>query len=99
MSKKAPPSYWLARALRERRLSLGAKATQQDIAVRAGMSVRHFQKIEGGLTSPRVDTLIALAKALKTDLQSLLDRAQTLERRTVTQRSSARSDGRRGSAR
>ena len=78
---------WLSRALRERRLSLGEQATQQAIAARAKISLRQLQKIEHGSTIPRVDTLLALADALGTDLQSMLDRAETLGRRSLKTRS------------
>jgi transcriptional regulator with XRE-family HTH domain len=71
----------VAQALRERRLALGESATQERIAQRAGMSVRHLQKIESGATASRIDTLLSLARALDTNLQSLLDRAETLRRR------------------
>jgi transcriptional regulator with XRE-family HTH domain len=68
----------LAQAIRERRESLGASATQEEIAHRAHVSVRHLQKIEHGLGVPKLDTLLAVSKALKTNLQSLLDRADEL---------------------
>lgn len=78
---------WLSRALRERRLSLGEDATQQAIAARAKISVRQLQKIEQGAAIPRVDTLLALTDALRTDLQSMLDRAEVLRHRSVKRRS------------
>lgn len=85
----APPRViWLSRALRERRLSLGNKATQQEIARRAHVSQRQLQKIEQGSVIPRVDTLLALADALRTDLQTLLDQADELRRRSLKPRSS-----------
>lgn len=68
----------LAAAIRERREALGATATQEGIAHRARVSVRHLQKIEKGLGNPKLETLLAIAKALKTNLQSLLDRAEEL---------------------
>ena len=68
----------LARAIRERRESLGPQATQEDIANKARVSVRHMQKIEKGLGNPKLDTLLAISKALKTNLQTLLDRAEEL---------------------
>lgn len=69
----------LAAAIRERRESLGAKATQEDIAHKAHLTVRHLQKLEQGATNPKLDTLLALARALRTNLQSLLDRAEELQ--------------------
>lgn len=84
---------WLARALRERRLSLGENATQQVIAAHANISLRQLQKIEQGAAIPRLDTLLALTDALDTDLQSMLDRAETLRRRSIKPRSSRRDGG------
>lgn len=72
---------FVANALRERRLALGMTATQEAIARQAGISLRHIQKLERGDSVPRLDTLMALARALATDVQSILDRAETLEHR------------------
>lgn len=72
---------YLAEAIRERRKALGAAATQEEVAHKARISVRHLQKIESGENSPRLETLLALARALKTNAQSLLDRAEELHRR------------------
>jgi transcriptional regulator with XRE-family HTH domain len=69
---------YVAQAIRERRESLGPHATQEQIAHKAHVSVRHLQKIENGLTNPRLDTLLGLAEALRTNLQTLLDRADEL---------------------
>lgn len=71
----------LAKAIRERREALGPAATQEEIAHKAGISVRQLQKIEGGHYSPRLQTLLTLARALKTNAQSLLDRAEELQLR------------------
>jgi transcriptional regulator with XRE-family HTH domain len=68
----------LALAIRERRESLGGNATQEEIAHKARISVRHLQKLEHGTTNPKLETLLALAAALKTNVQSLLDRADAL---------------------
>ena len=68
----------LGAAIRERREALGAKATQEEIAHRAHLTVRHLQKLELGQTNPKLDTLLDVAKALKTNLQTLLDRAEEL---------------------
>jgi transcriptional regulator with XRE-family HTH domain len=67
--------------MRERREKLGPEATQEEIAHRARLSVRHLQKIEAGAANPKLDTLLALAAALKTNLQTLLDRADKLAQR------------------
>jgi len=68
----------LALAVKERRLALGSSVTQEDVAFKANISVRHFQKLESGTANPRLDTLLAIAKALQTNLQSLLDRAEEI---------------------
>jgi len=52
--------------------------TQEDVAFKAHVSVRHYQKLESGGVNPRLDTLLAVAKALQTNVQSLLDRAEEL---------------------
>jgi transcriptional regulator with XRE-family HTH domain len=53
--------------------------TQEDVAHEAGLSVRHYQKIEAGTGDPKISTLIAIAGALGTKLQTLLDRADDLQ--------------------
>jgi transcriptional regulator with XRE-family HTH domain len=68
-------------AVRERRQKLGPAATQEEIAHRAHISVRHLQKIEAGVGNPKIETLLALATALKTNLQTLLDRAEQIAER------------------
>jgi transcriptional regulator with XRE-family HTH domain len=67
--------------MRERREKLGPDATQEEIAHRAHISVRHLQKIEAGVANPKLETLLAIAAALKTNLQTLLDRAEQLVQR------------------
>lgn len=68
----------LARAIRERRESLGARATQEEVAHNTRITLRQLQRIERGLMDPRLSTLLSIAKALRTNLQSLLDRAEEL---------------------
>lgn len=72
---------YLGAAIRERRVALGPKATQEEIAYKARLTLRHLQKLELGQTNPKLDTLLAVAKALKTNLQTLLDRAEELQSR------------------
>ena len=69
----------LGLAIRERREALQKKASQEEIAHRAHVTVRHLQKLESGQTNPKLETLLAVAKALKTNLQTLLDRADELQ--------------------
>ena len=86
---------YLGAAIRARRESLGKKATQEEIAHRAKLVVRHLQRLEQGQTNPRLDTLLDLAKALKTNLQSLLDEAEALQGvRGSSTRRRAQSDAR-----
>jgi len=72
---------YLGHAIKQRREALGPKATQEEIAHRARLTLRHLQKLELGQTNPKLDTLLTVAKALKTNLQSLLDRAEELQHR------------------
>jgi transcriptional regulator with XRE-family HTH domain len=67
----------LATAIRQRREEMGL--TQEDMAYESGISVRHYQKLEAGGTDPRISTLHALAKVLKTTVQRILDRADDLQ--------------------
>jgi transcriptional regulator with XRE-family HTH domain len=76
-----PLTRYLGAALRERRGALGRKATQEEIAHKARVTVRHLQKLEQGSSNPKLDTLLGIAKALRTNLQSLLDRADELQAR------------------
>ena len=69
--------------MREHRKKLGPAATQEEIARRARISVRHLQKIEAGVANPKLETLLALSAALKTNLQTLLDRAEHIAGRKV----------------
>lgn len=60
--------------LKARRLSLGL--TLQQVADRAGMLLRQYQKIEAGETRPERMTLknaAALAKALEIPIEKLLE--------------------------
>lgn len=60
----------LGEAVRSRREAAGE--SQEAVAFAAGVSVRHFQKIEGGQTNPATLTLLAIADALKVRLADLL---------------------------
>ena len=61
----------LGDAIRERRTQ--RDLTQEDVAHAAGISLRHYQKLEGGSINPRLQTLLDLAAALDTRVQRLLD--------------------------
>ncbi len=60
----------LGEAIRSRRDAVGE--SQEAIAFAAGVSVRHYQKIERGHTNPATLTLLAIADALKVRLADLL---------------------------
>ena len=45
--------------------------TQQDVAVAAGMGLRHYQTVEAGKTIPGVTLAGKIAKALKTTVDHL----------------------------
>ena len=64
------------RAIVSRRKSLRPRRTQEAVAHEAGLSVRHLQEIEYGTVDPRLGTLLRLADALDTTLQSLLDKSK-----------------------
>jgi transcriptional regulator with XRE-family HTH domain len=67
----------LAVVLRRRREEVNL--TQEDVAYESGISVRHYQKIEAGITDPRFLTLQALAKVLRITLPRLLERPLKIE--------------------
>ena len=61
----------LAKRIRQRREQKGY--SQEHLAESAGVSIRTLQRIEGGQTEPRGHTLIALAEALGTPVEDLMD--------------------------
>jgi transcriptional regulator with XRE-family HTH domain len=56
--------------LKKRRVSL--ELTQEDVAERGGIAVRHYQKLEAGEVNVTLRTLVRLSAALKAELSSLL---------------------------
>jgi transcriptional regulator with XRE-family HTH domain len=57
---------------RLKRLRTAADLTQQDLAMKAGLSISAVVQIESGkIPNPRMDTLRALAKALGVSLDEL----------------------------
>ena len=61
----------LAERIRQRRTEKGY--SQEYLAESASISIRTLQRIEGGQTQPRGHTLIALANALDTAVEDLMD--------------------------
>ncbi len=60
------------RQLRERKSNEGeVRLTQRDIAEYAEMSVRYYNKLEGGKTLPTIDTLSRIAFAYKMELSDI----------------------------
>ena len=58
---------------RLRALRREARLTQEALAVKAGMTLQHYQNIEGGKTpQPSVQKVIALALALEVGIEELL---------------------------
>ena len=47
--------------------------TQMQIAKEAKISIAQYQNIEYGISKPRVDVAIRIAKALKTTVEKLFD--------------------------
>lgn len=73
VSRKRDPEVVLRRlggAIRARREA--APLSQEAVAFAAGVSVRHYQKIEGGQTNPAFLTLLQIADALEMRLPDLL---------------------------
>jgi DNA-binding XRE family transcriptional regulator len=60
----------IARNVRNRRIAL--ELTQEQLAERAQLDLRHFQKIEAGELNLTLKTLCLLARALRTNLVDLL---------------------------
>lgn len=60
----------LAEVVRSRREAVGQ--SQEEVAFAAGVSVRHFQKIEAGVTNPAFLTLLGIADALEVRVAELL---------------------------
>jgi len=72
MAKRPNPAtavLRLAAAIRDRREERGL--TQQKVAEKADMSVRHYQKIETGEVDVRYTSLVAVATALGSRIADL----------------------------
>jgi transcriptional regulator with XRE-family HTH domain len=60
----------LSAAIRDRRHALGF--TQEDVAFRAGLSVRHYQSLESGAVNPSYLVLCSVADALAIGISPLI---------------------------
>jgi transcriptional regulator with XRE-family HTH domain len=49
------------------------KLTQEDAAHAAGLTLRHYQRLEAGTENPTATTLMGLAKALGVPVSQILD--------------------------
>ena len=68
------PSDWERKAalrIRARREQLAL--SQEQMAGDAGMSVRHYKKVEGGSIDPRLTSMFAIAHALRTTVGEIAD--------------------------
>lgn len=66
-----------------RRLRNGKGLTQERLAENADVSVSLIQQIERGVKDPRASTLVALAGALNTSVDSLVEEAEEVPDRPV----------------
>jgi len=60
-------------------LRVQQELTQKELAQRAGISLTAYRNIESGVSEPRMETLDALATALKVPLRELLSPSQPLK--------------------
>jgi len=56
-----------------KRLRVGRKMSQEDLAKRAGLSREYIGRLETGHHDPSLSTLVKLAKALKVKVADLLE--------------------------
>jgi transcriptional regulator with XRE-family HTH domain len=64
--------------VRSKLLERDGAYTQEHVAHEAGVSLRHYQKIEAGQIDVRLSTLFAIAAVLGRRPQQILDRAEEL---------------------
>lgn len=60
-------------AIRNSMTEDGIKATQEDVAIQAGISVRYYGSIERGKVMPSVYTLAKIADALQKPMHELCE--------------------------
>ena len=73
--------YWVGLAIRNLRADLFAKDrsyTQEHVAHEAGVSLRHYQKIEAGAIDIRLSTLQSVAGVLNQKPQQVFAKADEL---------------------
>ena len=56
-----------------KRIRLEKCLTQQQVAERAGITVRNYQSIEKGTQNPRATTALLIANALNTTVEELFE--------------------------
>jgi len=74
MTEEIQYAICLRIARRVRDLRLSHQMTQEAVAHRAGLALRHFQKVEAGEVNLTIATLVKLAIALDVDTSALLRR-------------------------
>lgn len=89
--RKATALAALSVAIRRRRLALGL--TQEDVAFKAGLSVRHYQSLESGALNPSYLILRSVADALSIGISPLITDAEP--RRSQAQQKPSRPGRRR----
>jgi transcriptional regulator with XRE-family HTH domain len=57
-----------------RRARLRAKLTQADVEARAGIRQHYISEVENGIHNVTIDTMTALARAIDSDVRTLLKR-------------------------
>ena len=92
-ASRLPMHYWVGLAIKDLRVSLLARDrsyTQEHVAHEAGISLRHYQKIEAGAIDVRLSTLRNVADVLSQRPQHIFDRADELARVSASSKSRRR---------
>lgn len=71
-SKRASAQGRLAASVKRERARLGW--TQEQVAEKAGLNIRHYQKVEEGAVNVTLRTVELLAEAFGVDIADLLQR-------------------------
>jgi transcriptional regulator with XRE-family HTH domain len=70
--------------IRQRRDDL--QRSQEDVAHEAGLSVRHYAKLESGQTNATIGTLFSVADVLGIDILQLIELAARLKKKPVARK-------------
>ncbi|MEU9149233.1 helix-turn-helix transcriptional regulator [Streptomyces sp. NPDC048417] len=82
MSRPTPPEDWVIARRRQvgaqiRSVREGLNLSQRDVGGRSGVDVPTYSRIESGLSSPKIDTLIRIAAAMGVSLEDLVRRPRS----------------------